>query len=44
MCEKIFSERAKFFVHARHFKAVFFSFILVQRFGYDFVLILGWFR
>ena len=32
-----------FFVHVRHFKAVFFSFLLVKRFGYDFVLILGWF-
>ena len=37
------SER-NFFVHVRHFKAVLFSFILVKRFGYDFVLILGWFR
>ena len=26
----------------RHFKAVFFHFFLVERFGYDFV-ILGWF-
>ena len=43
MCEKIFSKRANFFVHVRHFKAVFF-FILVKRFGYDFVLILGWYR
>ena len=41
MCEKNFSKRAKFFVHVRHFEAVFFSFILVKRFGYDFVLILG---
>ena len=24
MCEKIFSKRAKFFVHVRHFKAFFF--------------------
>ena len=32
------SERI-FFVHVRHFKAGF----LVKRFGYDFVLILGWF-
>ena len=37
------SER-NFFVHVRHFKAVFFSFILVKRLCYDFVLILGWFR
>ena len=35
------SER-KFFVHLRHFKATF-SFILVKRFDYDFVSILGWF-
>ena len=28
MCEKIFSKRANFFVHVRHFKAVFFSFWL----------------
>ena len=33
-----------FFIHVRHFKAFFFSFILVKRFGYDFVLILDWFR
>ena len=33
------SER-NFFVHVRHFKAVFFIF-LVNMFGYDFVLILG---
>ena len=39
-CEKQFCKRAKFFVNKRHFKAVFFSF-LVKRFGYDFVLILG---
>ena len=43
MCEKIFSKRAKFFVHVRHFKGIFFIF-LVKRFGYDIVLVLGWFR
>ena len=36
------SER-NFFVHVRHFEAVF-SFIFGKRFGYDFALILGWFR
>ena len=36
------SER-NFFVHVRHFKGIFFIF-LVKRFGYDIVLILGWFR
>ena len=41
MCEEIFSKRAKFFVHVRHFKAVFFHF-LVKRFRYDFRLVLGW--
>ena len=40
-CEKnSVSERKFLFV--RHFKAVFFIF-LVKMFGYDFVLILGWF-
>ena len=34
--------RAIFFVHVRHFKAVFFIF-LVKKLCYDFVLILGWF-
>ena len=43
-CEKKFCKRAKLCVHVRHFKAVFFSFILVKRFNYDFVLILGWLR
>ena len=43
MCEKIFSKRAKFFCSCGILKH-FFSFILVKRFGYDFVLILGWFR
>ena len=41
-CEKEFCKRAKFFVRVRHFKAVFFN-CLVKRFGYDFVLSLGWF-
>ena len=40
-CEKIFSKRVKFFVHVRHFKAVFSNF-LVKRFGCDFLLVLGW--
>ena len=41
-CEKKFCKRAKFFVHVRHFKAVFFSLFLVKKFGYDLLLILGW--
>ena len=44
MCEKIFSKRAKFFCSRAAFSSNFFSFILVKRFGYDFFLILGWFR
>ena len=40
-CEKEFCKRAKFFIHLRHFKAVFL--FLVERFSYDLVLILGWF-
>ena len=39
--EKKFCKRAKFFVHVRHFKAVF-SHFFVNRFGYDHFLILGW--
>ena len=42
-CEKKFCKRAKFCVHVRHFKAVFLKFFLVKRFGYDFVLTVGWF-
>ena len=41
-CEKKFCKRVKFFVHVRHFKAVFFPFFVVKRFGYDLVSILGW--
>ena len=44
MCEKIFSKRAKFFCSRAALYSSFFSFILVKRFGYDFVLIFGWFR
>ena len=40
MCKKIFSKRAKFLFTCGILKQ-FFSFILVKRFGYDFVLILG---
>ena len=44
LCVKKFSlSEQNFFVHVLYFKAVF-SFILVKRFGYDFVLNLGWFR
>ena len=39
---KKFCRRATFFVHVRHFKAIF-SHFLVKRFGYDLRLILGWF-
>ena len=43
-CVKKFSlSERNFFVHVRHFKAVFFIF-LIKRFGYDFVLILDLFR
>ena len=41
MCEKIFSERANFFVHVRLLKAVFLQFFLFMRFDYDIVLDLG---
>ena len=44
MCEKIFSKRAKFFLFTCGILKQFFSFVFVKRFGYDFVLILGWFR
>ena len=43
MCEKIFSKRAKFFVHVRLLKAVFLQLLMVMRFDYDIVLILGLF-
>ena len=43
MCGKIFSKRAKFFC-SRAATYSSFLFILVKRFGYGFVLILGWFR
>ena len=42
MCEKVFSKRAKFFVHVRLLKAVL-QFLMVMRFDYDIVLILGLF-
>ena len=43
MCAKIFSKRAKFFCSRAAFYSSF-LFVFVKRFGYDFVLILGWFR
>ena len=43
MCEKIFSKRAKFFVHVRLLKAVFLQLLMVMRFDYDIVLFLGLF-
>ena len=41
MCEKIFSKRANFFVHVRLLKAVFLQFLMVMRFDYDVVVVLG---
>ena len=42
MCEKIFSKRAKFFfVHVRHLKAVFLQLLMIMRFDYDIVFVLG---
>ena len=41
MCEKIFSKRARFFVHVRLSKAVFLQLWMVMRFDYDIVLVLG---
>ena len=42
MCEKIFSKLAKFFLHVRLLKAVFFlQILMIMRFDYDIVLILG---
>ena len=44
MCEKFFSKRAKiFFVHVRLLKAVFLQLLMVMRFDYDIVLVLGLF-
>ena len=43
MCEKIFSERAKFFCSHAAFKSSFLQFLMVMRFDYDILLILGWF-
>ena len=37
--KKFYPSERNFIVHVRHFEAVFFSFTLVKRFGYDFVLI-----
>ena len=41
MCEKIFSERAKFFYSRAAFKSSFLQFFLFMRFEYDIVLDLG---
>ena len=43
MCEKIFSKRAKIFGSCAAFKAVFLQLLMVMRFDYDVVLILGLF-
>ena len=41
MCEKIFSKRAKFFCSRAAFKSSFFHFLMVMRFDYYIVLVLG---
>ena len=41
MCDKIFSKRAKFFVHVWLLKAIFLQLLMVMRFDYDIVLVLG---
>ena len=43
MCEKIFSKRAKFFCSHAAFKSIFFQLLMVMRFDYDIVLVLGLF-
>ena len=41
MCEKIFSKRAKFFCSRAAFKSSFLQLLIVLRFDYDIVLVLG---
>ena len=43
MCEKIFSKRAKFFCSRAAFKSRFLQLLMVMRFDYDIVLVLGLF-
>ena len=43
MCEKVFSKRAKFFCSRAAFKAIFLQLLIVMRFDYDIVLVLGLF-
>ena len=43
MCEKIFSKRAKFFCSSAAFKSSFLQLLMVMRFDYDIVLLLGLF-
>ena len=43
MCEKIFSKRAKFFCSRAAFENSFLQLLMVMRFGYDMVLVIGLF-
>ena len=44
MCAKIFSKRAKFFCSRAAFKSSFLLLLMVMRFDYDIVLVLGFFK
>ena len=44
MCEKIFSKLAKFFCSRAAFKSSSLQLLMVMRFDYDIVLVLGFFR
>ena len=41
MCEKIFSKRAKFFCSRAAFKSSLLPLLMIMRFDYDIVLVLG---
>ena len=43
MCEKFFSKRAQFFCSRAAFKSSFFQLLMVMRFDFDIVLVLGLF-
>ena len=43
MCKQIFSNERTFFVHVRLLKAVFLQILMVMRFDYKIVLVLGLF-
>ena len=43
MCERNFFKRVKFFVHVRLLKAVNLQLLMVMRFDYDIVLVIGLF-